>query len=338
MANSRQTYRSSADKDFIRERVHLPLLRRLHRIRGERLNYFGLPGAELLDIKSWKHLLGEVAAVERAKKSLLEMAEKVSMQMPELRFTPHFGEMDIVILGDRGKSWDRGGVGYRPWVRISKPGSGELGWYFDVVNLDYFGPFLPHGNQNARRRADAIRRLFNVDRLDASGRWVLLLTVEAQLVTIELHSQLLDYLQGVKDESSDTVASLIEFLSQPAGNGSEDVTAARLIHAVSASLIAQSASQANLLAFPRGTILYRGSGGQPMIHLAYEFEPMEPSLPPPSPLVQLLRGPLLETSSSTPPELMLMSRQVPDLTSAQIRSTLDFLEASELGRIESQLP
>ena len=60
-----RTYGSSPEKTFIREEVDRRLLERLHQQRGEPLNYFGLPGAELLDIRCWKPYLGEVAAVER---------------------------------------------------------------------------------------------------------------------------------------------------------------------------------------------------------------------------------------------------------------------------------
>ena len=330
------TYRSSSDKHFIRNWVDLPLLERLHSIRGNPLNYFGLPGAELEDVKSWKHLLGQVAAVERSRRNLSAMDETVSMEMPDLRFTPHFGEIDVIILRDRGKGWQRGGEVYRPWVRISRPDSGHLGWYFDVVNLDYFGPFLPEGDQPARQRADAIRKLFDIERLDSWGRWVLLVTVEAQLVT-ELSTQLEDYLRGVQNDSSQMAASIIEFLSQPATDVREGATAARLIHAVSASLVARSASQANLSAFPRGTILYRGSGGQPMVHLAYEFEPLVTPLSPPSPLLQLLKGPLLSTSQSDSPELTLLDEQVPSLTEDDVRTAVDFLEKTQVERLVAQL-
>ena len=300
------------------------------------MNYFGLPGAELEDVKSWKHLLGQVAAVERSRRNLRAMDETVSMEMPDLRFTPHFGEIDVIILRDRGKGWQRGGEVYRPWVRISRPDFGHLGWYFDVVNLDYFGPFLPEGDQPARQRADAIRKLFDIERLDSWGRWVLLVTVEAQLVTA-LSTQLEDYLRGVQNDSSQMAASIIEFLSQPATDVREGATAARLIHAVSASLVARSASQANLSAFPRGTILYRGSGGQPMVHLAYEFEPLGTPLSPPSPLLQLLKGPLLSTSQSDSPELTLLDEQVPSLTEDDVRTAVDFLEKTQVERLVAQL-
>ena len=250
MARPRRTYSSSSDKDFIRDSVDLPLLERLRLLRGDRLNYFGLPGAELQDVKSWKHLLGQVAAVERDEVNLRTMDETVSMQMPELRFTPHYGEIDRVILEDRGWRWEREGENYRPWVRISRPESGYLSWYFDVVNLDYFGSFLPPGGRNARRRADAIRKLFDTERVDSWGRWVLLVTVEAELVRSGLRTQLVNYLRGVQDDTSELGATLIGHLTQPARRGQGAAAAARLIHAVSASLIAGSASQANLSAFP----------------------------------------------------------------------------------------
>lgn len=338
MTAPQRTYRSSSDKDFIRNCVDLPLLERLHTLRRNPLNYFGLPGAALEDIRSWRHLLGQVAGVERSKRNLLEMDETVGMEMPDLRFTPHYGEIDVVILRDQGWGWRRGGEWYRPWVRIPRPASDHLGWYFDVVNLDYFGPFLPEGDEPARQRADAIRKLFDIERLDAWGRWVLLVTVEAQLVTQELSAQLASYLRGVQDDAPEPAASIIKFLNQPGSNEYEGVTAARLIHGVSASLIARSASQANLRAFHRGTILYRGSGGQPMVHLAFEFEPQETPLPPPSPLLQLLKGPLLTTTQNDPPTLTLLDEQVPSLTQDDIRAAVDFLANIEVERLVAQLP
>ena len=283
------------------------------------------------------HVLGEVAAVERDEDNLRAMDETVNMQMPYLRFTPHYGEIDLVILRDRSMTWERGGEKYRPWVRISRPEIGRLNWYFDVVNLDYFGPFLPQGEQKARRRADAIRKLFDTDRLDAWGRWVLLVTVEAQLVTRRLHTQLEDYLRGVQDDAPDPAASIIDFLNQPRTKGKEGIAAARLIHGVSASLIARSASQANLSAFTRGTFLYRGSGGQPMVHLAYEFEPQETPLAPPTPLLQLLKGPLLTTTQNGSPVLTLLDEQVPSLTDDDVRAAVNFLGDTEVKRLVAQL-
>lgn len=337
MAPQRHGYYSSLEKDFIRERFDLPLLTQLRTIRGDRLNYFGLPGADLKDVKSWQHLLGEVAGVERSRSNLQAMEETVSMEMPDLRFTPHFGEVDVVILRNRGYNQKRDGMSYRPWVGISRPGASHLGWYFDVVNLDYFGPFLPEDDKQARRRSDAQKALFNEDRLNSWGRWVLLLTVEAQLEGNFLAGQLAEYLRGVQYDASEPAASIIESLSKPVANEDRRVNATRLIHGASVSLIARSASQGNLVASPRGTILYQGSGGKAMVHMAFEFTPHEAVLPPPSPLLRLLKGPLLTTAQGGGPVLSLLNGQIPDLTSDDIRASVSFLPDVEIDRLAAQL-
>lgn len=303
------------------------------------MNYFGLPGAELLDVRSWRQLLGEVAAVERDMPNLLTMDETVSMQMPELRFTPHYGDVDNVILRDRGRRWTRGREQYRPWVTGYHEQRRRNGWQFDIVNLDYFGPFLPEGGESgARQRANALKKLFDIERLDAWGRWVLLITIEAQLLTPRLNTQLRDYLLGVKDDASEAAAAILEFLTQLMV-GNQHVAATRLIHAASASLITRAASQANLSAFPRGTILYLGSGNQAMVHLAYEFVPTSGALPPPTPLVRLLRSPLLTiTPRSADPQLILLPQQPPNLNETEIRTVLHFLDNAEVDRLVAQLP
>ena len=139
------------------------------------------------------------------------MDENAKMLMPELRFVPHYGEVDRVILRSQGGNWKRGGEDSRPWVRVSRAGNLRMGWYFHVVNLDYFGEFLPEGEGRARMRADAIKTLFNFERLDAWGRWVLLLTVEAQMVTPKLQGQMYNYLNGVRQDSSADAGTIIDF-------------------------------------------------------------------------------------------------------------------------------
>ena len=330
----RGTYRSSPEKGFIREEVDCRLLARLHGYRGERLNYFGLPGADLLDIQCWQHLLGEVAAVERNRRNLLDMDDAAKQHMTGLRFTPHHGDVDKVILDGFGRRWERGGESQRSLVGVSHRDHGRLGWYFDVVNLDYFGPFLPEGGQGARQRADAIRKLFATERVDGWNRWVLLITVEANLITSEINTQMREYLRGIQKDASEQTVSLLEFLMQPL-IGNQGLAATRLIHAAAASLIARSAVYVTTL--PRGTILYSGSNSQPMVHLAYEFIPAEGPLPPPTPLDKLLRSPLL-TVAGARHRLDLLPNQPPGLTGADIRAALDHLDGPTVDGIMAQLP
>ena len=331
-----RAYQSSADKDLIRDNFDRPLLVQLHAARNSPLNYFGLPGAQLLDVRAWADLLGEVAAVERNRANLVIMDEIVSMQMPELRFTPHYGEVDQVILRDRGRSWERGGQRYHPWVSKYDQQRRQHAWYFQVVNLDYFGPFLPEQGP-ARERANALRKLFDIERLDAWGRWVLLITVEAELLTEDLNTQLREYLRGVEDDAPEPAVTILEFLTEPVV-GNQPLTATRLIHAAASSLITRAASHANLDAFPRGTILYRGYNEQPMVHLAFEFEPSPGAIARPTPLFRLLKSPLLLTANrGARREFILQNYQPPNLSQEDIRSVLNFLDGAEVDRLVEQL-
>lgn len=337
-STSRRTYRSSSAKDYIRDRVDLPLLERLRSVRGDRLSYFGLPGAELKDVKSWGHLLREVAGVERDMLNLEKMDQAVNRDMPDIRFTPHFGEIDLVILTGRGKTWNRGGQQHRPWVGSFRRHVSHAVWQFDVVNLDYFGPFLPEGDSRAAQRARAIRRLFDSERLDSWQPWVLLMTVEARLVTPQFKAKMVDYLAGVESDVPAPASHVVSYLKEAESNDEEEgVAACRLIHGVSASLIARSASHASLSAFHRGTFLYHGSSGQPMVHLAFEFEPQEGPLPPPSPTLQLLKGPLLTTTKEDNPKLALLDGQVPGLTRDDVKKSVMFLGTVEAERLAGEL-
>lgn len=335
-AGNPHRYHSSPEKNLIREQFDLPLLEQLHSIRGESLGYFGLPGEDLRDIRCWRHLLGEVAAVDFDSSSLLAIDQTVKMEMPELRFTPYLGDVDRVILNNRGMQWDRGGQPHRPLVGRYDMTHRQNGWYFDVVNLDYYGPFLPErGQAGARRRADAIRKLFDVERLDARGRWVLMVTVEASLLRPTLNMEILEYLQGVKDEVNAETTEVLDFLTQPLV-GANELFATRLVHGTTASLISRAAS--NLSVMPRGTILYKGSNDQPMIHVAYEFEPVAGPLPPPTTLLGLLKSPILTISQiNNRPGITLLGAQPPSMTEMDARNILDFLDGTVVDRIVAQL-
>ncbi len=74
-----------------------------------------------------------------------------------------------------------------------------------------------------------------------------------------------------------------------------------------------------------------------MVHLAFEFEPKETPLAPPSPILQLLRVPLLTTTADGDPALTLLDAQVPGLTPDDIRASVAFLEAVEVERLVGEL-
>ncbi len=335
-APRRRGYYSSDEKDAVRRYFDLALLQNLSQTIGSKLSYFGLPSETLQDLKTWEPILAYVAAVERNAKKYRKIEQALIMQFPELRCTTHLGEIDKVILNNRGTPTDIGGQKYAtPVSDHYVPDIPPQAWAFDVVNLDYYGPFLPSEipevQNRPRDRANALRKLFNIDRQDAFGRWVLLITVEATLSNSDI-ALLKAYLNSAKSGASGEVLTMIGYLLSAASDKAEEIT--KLVHGVTALMVATAASNANLRVKPRGTILYSGAKGQSMIHLAYEFEPAQETL---SALVSwplVLSAPILKPKNPlAAPWFELLSTQPPSLTSEEIRSYLEFLEPSCLDGI-----
>lgn len=334
-------YYSSDEKNAIRQYYDLPLLQALKQKTRTDLRYFGLPGEKLLDIKAWGHLINFAHAVERKRRVLEKIEQGLITQFPHIRAECHYGEIDRVILEDRGNSRNIGGQRKRPaahtfWCHEI----GKWAWDYNVVNLDYFGPFLPPDipevTGRTRDRANALRKLFDLERQDAWERWVLLLTVEAELVTESDIEQLKSYLVSLKADSSETVKDIIDFLLSPTPTLAEQVT--RLVHGSSAALILNAANNARLHVQPRGTILYHGAKNQSMIHLVYEFEPIGLPFSPAGSRESVLCTPLLKPKNPLQePWFELLTEQPPSLSVDRINACLDFLNPGWISEISQSL-
>ena len=322
-------YYSSEEKNVVREKFDLPLLEVFKLIRQSRLKYFGLCGPELLDIKAWRHLLTSVSAVEKIPDDLDIIEAVLETECSNLRSCVHFGDVDLVILRNRGNRRQVGGEPHRPLVSTGYDRGLRIPfWDFDIVNLDYFGPFLPieTGSTGRKRdRATALRKLFDIERQDAWKPWILLITVEATRLENQDKVKLRQYLCSINADAE--TSSVINFLTTDTSNSVEDVT--RLLHGVCAALFSYAASNANLGVCPRGTVLYRGARNRPMIHLAYQFQPIQEPIGAPVSILRLLRAPILRTKNPVAhPWFELLSAQAPGITNEVMRVCLDFLDSS----------
>lgn len=334
-------YYSSAEKDAVREHFDRALLGAFCQRKGSRLRYFGLPGREAIDIRAWRDIIAYVAAVERKRAYLEELERLLDTQFPEIRHAAHWGDLDKVILTNRGRTRMVGGQQHRPRVGTSyKRQIQGSAWDFDILNLDYFGSFLPAdpegqiaaAHSRARQRAAALRKLFELDRQDAWQAWILFVTVEAELVGDRDRDVLRAYLQATHDDSSPDVARALDFFLSPVPEPFEET--ARLVHGATAVLVSLAASHANLDVYPHGTIIYRGAYEQPMIHLVYEFEPVGAVLSPLVPRRALLCAPLLRPRNPlVAPWFELMAEQVSGLTVDDVRRCLGFLSPTALEQI-----
>ena len=233
MSVSRSGYRSSLEKDVIRDQFDLPLLRNFSQSIGDTLRYFGLPGEDCRDIMAWRPFIREVAAVERGRRNLERMESFFPKYLSDIAYQAHFGDIDDVILQGHGKLRRIGGKSTRPLVANLYDSDLDCQvWCFDIVYLDYFGPFLPEPSPQyprARsRRPQALRRLFEQERIDGRNAWILLVTVESSDYSEDDLENLVDYLLGAKSGVSSDTQAVIDYLLEEEETQSDNVV--KLVH------------------------------------------------------------------------------------------------------------
>ena len=262
MPNDDRIYHSSCEKNIVRTHFDLPLLRSLRGRKESGLRYFGLPGRECLDIREWRELLTDVVAVDKFADNVRAMRTVLETEFANMRTKAHLGEVDSVIIENIGDANSVAENIARNWVGNEFEDSiNSYVWRFDVVNLDYFGNLLPPSNHRnsdpARRRAAALTRLFEKERLDSWQSWVMLLTVGGGRYNAGTQRLLKSYLMDAKNEASADVGEALEFILKPTPD--LRVNSAKLVHGTIANLLSGPANDANLEICPRGTIAYLGA-------------------------------------------------------------------------------
>ena len=320
-------YYSSNEKNLVREKYDLPLVKAAARRKDGGIRYFGLPGEDALDLRCWGDLCEYVAAVEFCAERFQKVKHVLRTQYGTIRHRAHLGDVDTVILKNRS------GRSASDFVSTTfRQGFGYI-WDFDVLYLDYFGKFLPYerGGRVVKNRANALRRLFATDRQDAWKPWLLMLTVESRLFGTRDRQQMWQFLtaskEGVDDETSNTLDFLLENVDCPAEK------AARLVHGTLGYMIAIAASNSDVRVSAKPTVLYNGANNTPMLHFAYDITPSN-VLSGSHPALPLLRSPLLQVRNDyAEPWFQLLPAQPPGQTDSDLYEALHFLDEDQVERI-----
>ena len=328
------SYQSSPDKNVVRDHFDLRLLEKFSATKGTKLAYFGMPGEECLDIGSWRTVLREVAAVERYKNNLPELENRLRRRFRGINSYVYHGDVDDIILSGRGRRRTIGGKQARRLVANDFDVDLDCRvWSFDVVYLDYFGRFLPQLSEdypNARRRRPrALRHLFDQERLDARGSWLLLLTVEGGQYPDEDIDHLTHYVDGARRRDDTELAQAIDFLLAADGPAGDPMI--KLVHGTMGLFVSSAASHAQLVVRPVGTVSYSGSSGRLMVHCAFQLEQSAEFLGVFVDPLPLLRAPIIRpVVGAQAPRFEWAKDPCPGTTKESVRDCLDFLDADGL--------
>ena len=241
------SFTSSEAKDFIRDQFDFEILRGFRREHypDQQLAYFGLPGEQLLDVLSWRSLIGRWTAVQvnstpEDQEVASRLVRNVMLNHLDRGFDPVWANVDELLTDP---------------VRCS-----ELGWPYQIVNLDYYGGFVnAAGDERASRRMEAIRSMFE---RQVGSAFVLFLTINLR-----------DRDRGVladqfRQEEEDLLALEVRGVSEVFAAHRELGNAGMLKIIVPVFLA--GASLRHNLAF-HSPVLYQGT--QQMIHFAVQCTP-----------------------------------------------------------------
>jgi hypothetical protein len=196
--DAKSPFSGTQNKLLITKYWDYPILKDFSESIGKPLDYFGLSGPKLEDVRSWRDVLHRIRSVERHRKGENEEIDRQNQRdAVSCAFINKLNNVSIV----QGDVEDVILTGVDSNGRII-PGSfidedGNIFFEHSLVNLDFFGG-IGYLKENQITRVDAIRKLFERQR---GQNFVFILNVN---VRDGVSEKINEFLNEYSDQSSDT--------------------------------------------------------------------------------------------------------------------------------------
>lgn len=148
----------SPEKRYLR-RIHLDYLSQRKQVLGRELAYFGLPSAEMADVKLWRSVLGNITAVERLPHVAEGMYRTAQQMGVRSRMVLLEGSLLDVCRMLAKPECDMGAT--LPALSLSEQAKAQRarGTGYDVINLDLCGGFLYPKKSGESDNVEALKLL-----------------------------------------------------------------------------------------------------------------------------------------------------------------------------------
>jgi len=242
-------FHTNPNKDFVRGEYDYAHVEHWYHLRGQRLNYLGLPAPEMLDIITWEKFLNRFTTIEREENQQHLMFLRANVRDVEHRLFSLYGEFDEILLKGRDQ------LGRRPE------------WPYDVVNLDYFGGFI----YQDLSRPKAIKKLIS-NQVDFQRSFLMIITYHLRDGDIigakasfldDLRRQLTSSTVDAKTRKA--IDRAMDWYSDPNTPDSQRQTL--LVN----SFLRDTGEAEHFDVLCRPAVLYSGTGSASMIHFVTDF-------------------------------------------------------------------
>lgn len=254
-------FTTNDQKDCIRIEYDLPILHHFAKRFGKKLNYIGMPGEEILDLRAWDSVLSEdVTALEWSGRNAKERLITDRIKSKIVRLSQRRFPGIQVITESVEVVIESGGSAAGIPIKSHVDAKGYRRFTYDLVNLDYCG-----GNTGDRR--ETFKTLL---RRQSGTAFVLLLSFSVRSPIVAQHRNTLRALcDGVRDRNAKRIVS--SFLD--GGRGYEAPRLSLMIpHAISAFAIAE---KFECTTYP--PVWYEGTGSINMAHFGFRLIPQPDS-------------------------------------------------------------
>jgi hypothetical protein len=242
-------FHTNPNKDFVRSEYDYAHVERWYQLRGQRLNYLGLPAPEMLDIIAWEQFLNRFTTIEREENQQHLLFLQANVRDVEHRLYSLYGQFDEILIKGRDS------LGRQPE------------WPYDVVNLDFFGGFI----YQDLSRPKAVKKMIS-NQVDFQRSFLLIVTYHLRDCDVigAKASFLKDLRQLLKNSTREaatrkTIDRAMDWYSDSATPDSQRQTL--LVN----SFLRDTGEAEHFDVLCRPSVLYSGTGNASMIHFVTDF-------------------------------------------------------------------
>jgi hypothetical protein len=239
-------FRDTRNKATIRQEIDLPLVKEVsERLGSTDLCYFGLPGAQALDVLAWRDFISRVHAVEREPEDATLLAETLN----------RYGLSHNLCIFKRY---------LEDHVMNENPDVPKDHIKYEIVNFDFQGFILTTSASSSDKRIRSIEKTIAIQKHFKNPFFLFLLTVQACRASHADFRKLCEEAEGIVDKKSSNLHEIFKHAMKRGKQNSYLALAVPL-------WVFRFSVNANFTPDCRNIVFYKGRKTA-MVHFAFVLE------------------------------------------------------------------
>ena len=240
-------FRDTKNKATIRREIDLPLVKEVsERLGSVELCYFGLPGAQALDVLAWRDFISRVHAVEWEPKDATLLAETLNRHGLSHNLRIFKNSLEDHVMNENRDV---------PKYHIR----------YEIVNFDFQGFIFTTSSSSSDKRIKTIEKTIAIQRHFRNRLFLFLLTVQAQRAD---HADFRKLCEEAEGTVTGKPSNLHEIFNHAMKRGKQNSYLALAVPL----WVFRFSVNANFTPDCRNIVFYKGTNSTPMVHFTFVLE------------------------------------------------------------------